>query len=47
MSSKWRWFLASAVLGGYLLLLAGAPLPGVAAGIGGAALILRRKSHTV
>jgi hypothetical protein len=45
MNLKWGYFIGAAVLTGYLLLSAGAPWTAVAAGIGGAALFMRRKSH--
>ncbi|MBZ5586459.1 MAG: hypothetical protein LAQ30_30590 [Acidobacteriia bacterium] len=45
MTLKWTYFLGASLLAAYFLLAAGAPLPAVAAGIGGAALFLRRKSR--
>jgi hypothetical protein len=45
MSRKWMYFIGAAVLAACFLLTAGAPLPAVAAGIGGAALFLRRASR--
>jgi hypothetical protein len=42
MNTKWSYFLGAAILGGYLLLSAGAPPLAVAAGIGGAAMFTRR-----
>jgi hypothetical protein len=45
MNMTWCYFLGSAVLAACLLLGAGAPLPSVLVGIGGAALLMRRKTR--
>jgi len=42
MNPKWSYFIGAALIGGYLLLSAGAPPLAVAAGIGGAAIFSRR-----
>jgi hypothetical protein len=44
MNRKWGYFIGAAALAAYFLLSAGAPLTAVAAGIGGAALFMRRAS---
>jgi hypothetical protein len=43
MSTKWSYFLAAAVLGGFILLINGAPPLAVVLGLGGAALITWRR----
>jgi hypothetical protein len=43
MNAKWSYFIGAAILGGYLLISAGAPPLAVAAGIGGAAMFTRRR----
>ena len=45
MKHKWSYFIGAAVLAGYFLVIAGAPPLAVAAGIGGAALFMRRTSR--
>jgi hypothetical protein len=45
MNLTWFYFCGSAVLATGLLLNAGAPLPAVLVGIGGAALFMLRKSR--
>jgi hypothetical protein len=47
MNRKWSYFLAAAVFAGYFLVAGGAPPLAVAAGIGGAALMVRWKSRLV
>lgn len=47
MNRKWGYFLGAAVLAAYFLLCAGAPLAAVAAGIGGAALFLKRRPNAI
>jgi hypothetical protein len=46
MTWNWAYFIGAAVLATYFLLNAGAPLPAVAAGVGGAAMFMRRKKRT-
>jgi len=46
MNPKWSYFIGAAILGGYLLLSAGAPPLAIAAGIGGAAIFSRRLLRT-
>jgi hypothetical protein len=45
MNMTWAYFLGSAVLATGLLLNAGAPFPAIVAGIGGAALVMLRKTR--
>lgn len=45
MKRKWSYFIGAAVLAAYFLVAAGAPPLAVAAGIGGAALFMRRTSR--
>lgn len=45
MSKHWGYFLAAAVMGGFILVTHGAPPLAVAIGIAGAALFASRKSH--
>jgi hypothetical protein len=47
MILKWGYFAGAAVLAAYFLLHAGAPPLAVAAGIGGVAMFMRRKSRTI
>ncbi len=46
MKRKWSFFIGAALLAAWFLIGAGAPLMAVAAGIGGAALFVRRTSRT-
>jgi len=46
MNKKWSYFLAAAVFAGFWLLRGGAPPMAVAAGIGGAALMVARARRT-
>jgi hypothetical protein len=46
MNRKWSYFIGSALLAGYFLVTAGAPPLAIAAGIGGAAMFVRRLSRT-
>ena len=43
MSAKWSYFLAAAVMGGFILLSNGAPPIAVVLGLGGAALFTWRR----
>jgi len=45
MNRKWSFFIGAVVLAAYFLLTSGAPPLAVAAGIGGAALFMRRSSR--
>jgi hypothetical protein len=45
MKRKWGYFIGAAVLAAYFLVTAGAPPLAVAAGIGGAAMFMRRRSR--
>jgi hypothetical protein len=45
MNLTWSYFIGSALLAALLLLRLGAPLEAVAAGIGGAALIVSRRTR--
>jgi len=45
MKLKWSYFIGASLLAGYFLLAGGAPPLAVAAGIGGAALFMRRSSR--
>jgi hypothetical protein len=47
MKWKFAYFAGSALLAAYFLLHAGAPPLAVAAGIGGAAMFMRRKGRTI
>jgi hypothetical protein len=47
MILKWGYFAGAAILAGYFMLKAGAPPFAVAAGIGGVAMFMRRKSRTI
>ena len=47
MKRKWSYFAGAAILSAYLLISHGAPIPAVAAGIGGVALFLRRRTSMV
>ena len=47
MNHKWSYFIGASALAAYFLLAAGAPLPAVAAGIGGAALFMKRKPRAI
>jgi len=45
MIKNWGYFIGAAAMAAYFLLRAGAPFTAVFAGIGGAALFMRRKSR--
>ncbi|HUI76746.1 MAG TPA: hypothetical protein VLY24_02490 [Bryobacteraceae bacterium] len=45
MNLKWGYFAGASALAAYFLLTAGAPPLAVAAGIGGVAMFMRRKSR--
>lgn len=45
MKRKWSYFIGAVILSAYFLLANGAPPLAVAAGIGGAALFVRRASR--
>lgn len=47
MILKWGYFAGASILAAYFLLHAGAPPFAVAAGIGGVAMFMRRKSRTI
>jgi hypothetical protein len=47
MILKWTYFAGAAILAAYFMLKAGAPPFAVAAGIGGVAMFMRRKSRTI
>lgn len=46
MNRKWAYFAGAAILASYFLLSAGAPPLAIAAGIGGVAMFMRRRSRT-
>ena len=45
MNRKWGFFIGAAILAAYFLLTSGAPPLAVAAGVGGAAMFMRRTSR--